>query len=146
MTSRLPFIQKRLELNLSKDGTDVVLYWVEIVGGALDPTGAIVSGTETLMSGTMKGFVHAEPAKSVVRQFAEIEAGDLIVDLGPSPDVTLLSGTGKVSLDSISSKGPRFQVGGELYVQKEIGDKLGKSWDVILRGQKLSRTLLLRKA
>jgi hypothetical protein len=55
-----------------------------------------------------------------------------------------LSGT--VTLDDIARQGARFEWGGDWYMQKEVGENLARSWDVIIGGQKLGRTLLLRRA
>lgn len=152
MLSRLPFIKARQKLHLSQAGnaSDVIVRWVEIIGGMLDaPTGALVSGVSCALSGTMRAHGLIEPATTVERRHAEIQTGDLILDVDSVPMVQLYAGqaaSGIQLLDTIAQWQPRFEFGGALYVQKEVGDELACTWDAIVKNQKLHRTILLRRA
>jgi hypothetical protein len=93
-----------------------------------------------------------EQAKSVLRQFQEILAGDLIVDLAPDAVVTLGPGQGQsgvVPLRSLALLGPRFELPanpGVLYAPATVGEKLGALWSVSVQGVPVSNTLLLRRS
>ncbi len=149
MLSRVSFIQDRIALNLAESGTTVVVLWSHITGGAYDPTtGGTIGGTRAPMSGTMPAFGLTEPPKSVVRQFAEIQMGDLILDCAVDPQVALFTGqmqSGTVPLADLKNKSPRFKFGDEIYAQKKIGNSLARSWDVIAGNVKLYQTLLLER-
>jgi hypothetical protein len=132
----LGWIMQECQLTLVENGTDVVVRWIATVGGTQDlTTGAIVGGTRSPQTETLKALVHTIPAASftTVRLFNEIEVGDMILDFGP--DVAL---EGREQLS--------FEVAGIRYVQKEVSDRLAKSWDVIIQGQKLLRPVLVKKA
>jgi hypothetical protein len=135
MRTNLPFILERMDLNLAESGTDVVLKWMATTGGTPDPvTGAVIGGSSTPQSETVKAFVHfVQPGTSAVKLFNEIELGDLIIDFGLN-----------VTLEGRKQLG--FEVAGLRYVQKDISEKLAASWDVIFQGQKLYRTVLCRRA
>jgi len=131
--TNLPFILSRMELKLAESGTAVALRWIEYSGGFADPaTGANISGVAMNMSGVLNGFIYDVLPKQIVRSFQEIEAGDLILEVLPDAPID-----GKIGL--------RFIVGGQQYVQKDVGSKLSTAWDAIVQGQKLFRVLLLRK-
>ncbi len=125
-------------MNLAESGTDVTLAWlVWPAGTAVDATtqSKVADDTHQPTPGTatIKAFVHTPDfAKPQVRQFNEIEAGDLILDVAPDADVD-----GKDALV--------FTVAGIEYVQKPISQRLARSWDVIFQGEKLMRGLLLRR-
>jgi len=135
MRSNLGFILNRVGMNLEESGSDVTLRWQTVAGGTVDPvTGATVGGTRTAQTQTVKGFVHfVQIAQSGQRIFNEFEVGDCIVDLDPA--VTLEGRDGLF-----------FEIDGQRWVPKQFSDKLGKSWDVVAKGQRLFRSALLRKA
>ena len=147
--TNLPFIKYRLTLRLAgtvdiAGGSDVLVTWVDTEGGTLDTvTGAVVGGVQTPASGVIRGLGIEEPARSVVRQFAEIQAGDLLLDVDAAGLVTCPDGS-TVALDELDA--PRFQWAGSWYVQKEVGEGLAASWNAVVAGEKLYRTLLLRRA
>lgn len=115
-------------------GTAITLRWVERSGGELDPTtGAMLGGTATSREATVRGFVHYVGATTSLRQFREVEVGDAIVDL--PPDATV---------DGLPEL--RVEIGGATWVPKDTGERLQRFWDAIEQGQRLTRTLLLRKA
>jgi hypothetical protein len=161
MPSNLAFIKHRLRLKLQgavdqTGGSDVFVYWTEVTGGSADPvTGAVVGGVETPVSGVLRAFGAEEPARTVLRQFSEIKAGDLILDIDPDglvnlfPQQVLADGhqlSGTITLDNIADKGVRFEWGGQVYDQAQVGEELARAWNVIIGNQRLGRTLLLRRA
>lgn len=151
MPGNLSFIRHRLQLHLKGQNTrasDVIVHWIETDGGTPDDvTRAMVGGVQTPASGVMRAFGYEEPARTVLRQFAEIKAGDLILDVDPDGVVELAPPqSGTVRLDDIARQGVRFEWGGRLYSQAQIGEELAEAWDVIVGNQKLFRTLLLRRA
>ncbi len=151
----LDFIKYRMDLRLrgtvnQTPADDVWVRWVEIEGGTLDPvTGALLSGVQTPASGVLRALGIEEPGRSVVRNFAEIKAGDLILETDAAGTVTLPDGTEPVGrttvcLDDIDT--PRFLWAGHWYVQKEVGEGLAAAWNEVIGNQRLMRTMLLRKA
>jgi len=125
----------RFLARLAKQGTDVTLTWVTLTGVTVDATTGARLGTPTSHSQIVKGFIHFPEiaATSGSVQFAEIEAGDCIVDLHPD---TVIEG-----LESLT-----FEINGEKWVQKKTGGKLAKTWDTVYENTRFCRTLLLRKA
>jgi len=142
------FQRHRMRRNLLLEGSPLTVIWCEESGGFVDePTGATISGTRTVLSGTLHGFVQEEPARSVVRQFGEIQTGDLIVDVLPDAEVSLFEGqtqSGTVALTALDE--PRFALHGRQYSQAKVGGELDALWDATLGGEKMERTLLLRRA
>ena len=128
----------------------LVVYFNVITGGELDAvTGAMLGGVETPVSGTMPAIGEEAQAISRLRQFQEIQAGDLIVDIPDPALVTLFDGqilSGVVPLPSLATQGVRFGWGGKLYVQKEVGEDLLAAWNTRVQGLKLSGTMLLRSS
>lgn len=115
-------------------GTAISLRWVDRSGGEIDPTtGARVGGTVTAREAIVRGFVHYVGATTSLRQFREIEVGDAIIDLPPD---TIVDGLPEL----------RVEIDGATWVPKDAGERLQRFWDAIEQGQRLSRTLLLRKA
>lgn len=134
MRSNLGFILDRVALNAQESGTEIVLHWQTLSGGTVDPvTGATVGATRTAESEPVKGFLHfVQIAQSGQRIFSEVEVGDCIVDL---PQAVTLEGR----------DGLTFEIDGAMWVPKQFADKLGRTWDVVAQGQRLFRSVLLRK-
>jgi hypothetical protein len=74
-----------------------------------------------------------EVGTSRVRQFNEVEVGDLILDF-----------PGDASIDGLRDL--VFVVNGKSYVVKQIGEKLAQFWDVTVQGRQFFRTVLVRVA
>ena len=155
MPSNLSFVKHRVQLHLKGsvgeiNGSDVVVYWNESSGGQLDPvTSAMVGGTVTPLSGVLRAFGYEEPARTALRQFSEIQAGDLILEVDPNGTVELFPDqpvSGVTTLDSIATKGIRFEWCGKQYVQAAIGEQLSQSWNVTVQNQSIYRSLLVRLA
>lgn len=147
MRTRFGFCQVRAALALHGAGSGantIEVRWVEVTGGTVDPgTGGRIGGTRTAKSGTLRALAFQEPPSTVVRNYAEVEAGDLILDTDAAGTVTLPDAT-TTTLDAIAALGPVFVYGGRSYSQKKVGAGLSAAWDVASNGQKLFRTLLLR--
>lgn len=122
---------------LNARGADVTLRWQTVVSGTLDPTtGAQVGGIVLEHSGTVKAFLHTvSPATSELRMHEEVEIGDVLLDFAPDVDLS-----GKEAL--------RFDIGGDLYVQKRVGGPASRHFDVLSTpgGGATFRTVLARKA
>lgn len=135
MRSNVAFILDRMPLNLAESGTDILIQWDVITGGTFDPVlQTTTGGTKSVQSQTVKGFVHyVNLAESGSKMWNEFQQGDCIIDL--APDVVT---DGKLNL--------RFTIDGQRWVQKNLGDKTPVTWNALAQGQRLYRSLLLRKA
>ncbi len=170
--------QRRMEIAAKRLGSTVTLKWTEWPDGkpAVDPTtGAAIETVDqqpVQKTSTANCFVHfIAPGQHVVRQHAEIETGDVILDALPQLKRITDAGTTELVVDSVvtvyalnaanreaseaataddvtldSLEELSFDVDGVRYVQKQVGERLAKSWDAIVAGFKFSRPLLLRKA
>jgi hypothetical protein len=127
---------------LHQNGTPILLQWNAVPAGAVpDPVDGSVAGLVP-QSKTLPAFVHQvqEAGRSSVRQFNEVEVGDLILDF-----------PGDAALPEVGSQRSEvrdlvFVVNGKPYVAKQIGEKLAQSWDVTVQGKQLFRTVLVRVA
>lgn len=149
MRSRISQAVYRARLALFGAGSianTVEVRWTEVSGGVVDPgTGARVGGVRTTRSGTLRALSLQEPPITTIRQYAEVQAGDLLLDTDPDGTVTLSDET-TTTLDAIAAHEPMFLYAGRGYVQKKVGGHLAAAWDAMTNGQKLFRTLLLRPA
>jgi hypothetical protein len=152
MRTRVPFIANRIAVGIGgTSGSDVTVLWVNVAGVVTTDagTGALVGGTQTPMSGTMRCFGLEEAGQSVVRTFQEIQVGDLILDVVPQVTVSIFPGqiqSGVVALDSLAEDGLRFLWRNRMYAQRKVGDGLAAAWEAVMGNVALHRTLLLRKA
>jgi len=123
-------IQNEIDRELAQNGTQVVLTW-DVYAQAPDPvTGD--RGTPTPGTLASPAFVHyVAPAVSSVRQFNEVQVGDVILDFASDVDLA-----GKENV--------RFNVKGKLYVARKLSNELGAAWDVMVGGVQLFRTVLVR--
>lgn len=113
--------------------TPVKVIWTERTGGTADAAyGVVTGGTTEEVSEEQHMLVHwPDHARSEVRQFTEIAAGDCIVDLADA-DVEFDGRTGL-----------QFEIMGRRYRPKPASDRLLKAWDVVVGSVKLTRTMLL---
>ncbi|MGN6556225.1 MAG: hypothetical protein ACTHLW_21145 [Verrucomicrobiota bacterium] len=134
MRSNLDFIESRISENLEESGTDIVLKWQKFSGATTTDINGSKLGTSEEVTETLKGFVHfVQIATSQVRQFNEVQVGDCIVDFA-----------GDVALDGKDSM--RFFIAGEQWEVKQLSAKLGQTWDAVVQGRRLMRSVLLRKS
>jgi hypothetical protein len=115
--------------------TDIVLTWDEWPSNSTpDAVDGSRTGIPTAGTVTLSGLVHyVQPGMSQVRQFNEVEVGDVIVDFAADAAID-----GKENL--------AFNILGQCYVAKQVSEKLASSWDVAVGNEKIFRTVLLRKA
>lgn len=134
MMTRIPFLMKRAELARSGLGSTVTIHWVSWAGGTVDPvTGANKGGVKSSGTLVVKALVHSIAAKSELKQFAEMKNSDVMVDFDAD-----------VALDG--KQGLEFVIDGQRYTQKKLSDQVVKMFDVLVRDQKLHRTMVLELA
>jgi hypothetical protein len=133
MARRHARLAKRKMLNAG----DVLLRWRERTGVPVDYDRHLACSAETMQiedkSDTVQAFIHYVDIHTTgYTRFAQVQAGDVILDF--PADVVI---DGKEDL--------RFEIGGEIYVQKNGGNELAKSWDVRCGGVPVVRTVLVTK-
>lgn len=122
-----------MALGVQRHGTAVTLHWRTVSGATRDPvTDGLVGGTAMEESESVMALVYYVPATTVVRQFQEIAAGDVILDF--KPEVVL---EGRPEL--------WFEFDGAEWEQKEVGDELRKIWDAVAGGGKMMQTVAVRR-
>ncbi len=153
MRSKQEFIQERRGTNLG-DGTDVLVEWNEWPAGSavrdgvtneLAPSGGDSGGGVTAplaRRAVVSALVHfPEPTVNAeIRQFNEVEAGNMILDLDPS---TPLDGRDGLTFTLLQEDGT--PVDGIKWVPKPTSDRLARVWGTMMHGKQVWRTVLLRK-
>lgn len=116
---------------LHAHGTPVTMRWQEGIGSPDPVTGAWAEmGPE--QSQVIRALVHTvAPGAHAVRLYAEVETGDILIDIDPAIPV--------------DKPGTTFEVDGIKYVQKPVGNELAGAMDVVVNGIRTFRTLLLRR-
>ena len=122
-----------IQRELAENGTEIVLQWNAVPPGVTpDPVDGSVSGLiqQTM---TLPAFVHQVQATgaSSVRQFNEVETGNIILDFAED-----------IAIDGLSDL--VFLINGKAYVAKEIGERLAQSWDMTVGSQRLFRSVLVK--
>jgi hypothetical protein len=133
----------------SGPGCDITVHWRECAGGSVDAgTGAVVGGETTPRRGTLRALAHEEPARGVLRQYAEITAGDLILDILPDAVVQVTANGVKeeILFDTVAAFQPTFEWQGRFYQAKETGKVPQCNLDAVVGGRVVIRTLVLRRA
>lgn len=138
MRSRSNFIHHRTALALSALGGNVApvrITWQEWPPeSTVDPVDGSHSGTPVERSETVRALVHyVQPASAALRQFAEVQVGDAVVDF-------------QSTLDLSGREAVRFQIADQGWVQAKTGQALAESWDTLVGGRRQVRSLLLRQA
>ena len=83
-------------------------------------------------SGQWEALVHyVDPTKSTVRNFSEIQSGDVIVELIDDTELPAAVVT--------------FDIGGVKFAQKDVGAELAEYYDLVIGGQRIFRTLVLAR-
>jgi hypothetical protein len=118
----------------SKVGGDVILRWRARTGeGTFDP---ILDGSNpdfawAERNETLKAMIHYVDIHTTgYTRFSEVKTGDVILEFDAGVDID-------------SKEGLEFDIGGVLYVQKNAGKELAKSWDVRISGVPINRTVLV---
>ncbi len=170
--------QKKAKLRSKKDGTTIVLKYTEWPNGKPDPdptTGAWLTGSDTTKIGvthsaSVRAFVHfIEPITSGYRKFAEITAGDAIVDFPLSliritevGDTAFTVGqiVDEVAFGAANRAVTNSALGDDVdpqadlenvsmvfanhtWVQKEVGEELARNWDTLYSGININRAMLM---
>jgi len=134
-------IQAEIARELHQNGSPIVLQWNVVAAGVTpDPVdGTVPASALTPQTATHHAFVHqiAMAGRSQVKQFNEVEEGDLILDF--AADVVI---DGLRDLVFMVKSGPGGQ--SKAYVAKEISEKLAQSWDATIRDRQLMRSVLVR--
>ena len=131
---------------LHQNGTPILLQWNAVPAGAVpDPVDGTVAGLVP-QTKTLPAFVHQvqDAGSSSVRQFNEVEVGDLILDF--PGDAAIDPPSLAASSGAASARDLVFVVNGKPYLAKQIGEKLAQTWDVTVQGKQLFRTVLVRVA
>jgi hypothetical protein len=131
-------IQRKTQRLLKKGALNsgpVILRWRERSGSAptFDPQLQVskAGSTYTEKTETLKAFIHYVNIHTTgYTRHAEIKIGDVILDF-----------LGDANLDG--REGLEFEIGGNLYVQKNGGKDLAESWDVRCNGIAITRTVLV---
>jgi hypothetical protein len=82
-----------------------------------------------------------------VKQFNEVEEGDLILDFAADVAIdlpSLAASSGAASARDLVFVVPLPGGQSKAYVAKEISEKLGQSWDVTVQDRQLMRSVLVR--
>lgn len=101
------------------NASDVVLHWRERTFPAGYDPGDESSGTPTAVakSLTFRAMVHhVDHRNSAYQRFMELETGAVLLDY--LEDLTVEE-----------KEDPRFEIGGEFYVQKSVGKQLLEMWN-----------------
>ena len=93
---------------------------------------SLIGGTRTAQTRDTRALVHFIGAKTSVMQFAAVEVGDCIADFAPDE-----------VLDGLRDL--EFVINGETWEQKDVGEVLAKIWDAVVGGQRVLRSVLLKK-
>ena len=110
-------ILKRQGLARKGAGTPVTLRWSQWTAGfSTDPVSGRRVGTATPQSEVVNAFVHFVGGSAVIRQNAE------------------------------GRDGLTYEIAGVKYGEKKVNGVLTATWDAMVQGQKLGRTLLLQLA
>jgi hypothetical protein len=130
----LGYILARSRQALEEAGTPVTLRWREFQGEVnLDPVTGAKLGTSVERTETVKAHLYFVGATSVVRQHAEVEVGDCIADFDAA-----MAWEGRDGLV--------FEINGERWVPKKVSELLASTWDAVVAGKRLHRTVLLQKS
>ena len=133
---------------LHQNGTPILLQWNAVIQGATpDPVdGSLPAAAQVAQAKTLPAFVHQvqDAGRSSVRQFNEVEVGDLILDF--PGDAAIDPPSLAASSGAASARDLVFVVNGKPYVAKQIGEKLAQTWDVTVQGKQMFRTVLVRVA
>lgn len=127
------FIGELIEKKLLNAGPIVMKYVTRTLPVNYDANDESTYPVETPHADTLGGFIHIVSARTTQRQFTEIKTGDAIVTFEATVD---FSGKEQIT----------FEFNGDTWVQQAAGKEVSQYWDLVLGGNLISQTLLLRKA
>lgn len=126
-------LHRKLHQQGAMNSEPVVLRWSELVypEGHNPHLETSPQPAATERSLPLTAFVHyVQIATTGYSRYTQVRQGDVILDF-----------PGDVALDNKPHL--QFEIGGALYIQKDGGDELAKSWDVRCNGQTITRTVLV---
>jgi hypothetical protein len=127
----------------------IVIHYKDVPAPASDFDPNVESSYPALEEKTVriKALVHFVTARTVQRQFAEIQAGDAIVTCEGALYVVDENGneTGD-TIDLKTMQKTRFELNAVFYVQAAVGKDLAAYWSTFIGGNMLSQTFLLRRS
>ncbi|HEY1171047.1 MAG TPA: hypothetical protein VGH19_06710 [Verrucomicrobiae bacterium] len=130
--SRIGFIQARQPMHVEQKGVEIVVTWTDNTGLSYNPGTGGYTGEGAPKRANVKGLVHFVTARSVLRQFEEIQGGDIILDTW-----------GKLACEGHQEI--KLTIDGEIWVMKELSNKAAAMWDTLRGDGKGYRTYLLRR-
>lgn len=133
-----------------QNGTEVTITWNGLSAGAtVSPVdGSLLTGSLVPQSVCTRAFYHSVAVGSLgVRRFNAVEEGDVILDFPVFPDGAVgdcgvAAAVTWATLDT--ARDVLFWIEGKAYRQKSVDDRLAQSWDIVVQGRKLWRTVLLK--
>ncbi len=139
MYSEIENLADRFDENFEESGTDILLKWNTWPSTVtLDPVTEEKSAPAVPMTECIKAFLYFVSATSTIRQNAEVETGDCIVDFPACVD---LSNREDMVVVITPRGGPPSE-----WVTKPMSGKLQQAWTEMQGGIRLYNTILLRKA
>lgn len=127
------FLGELIERKLLNAGPIVMKFVTRVIPDNYDPNDEETYPLETPGSLELGGLIHIVSARTTERQFTEIKTGDAIVTFEATVD---FSGKERIT----------FEFNGDTWVQQAVGKELSQYWDLVLGGNPISQTLLLRKS
>jgi hypothetical protein len=139
------FLATLIEKKLLNAGTLVIRYIEQTLPDNFNPNKEADYPTTTPKSVTVGALIYEVSARTTLRQYSEIQAGDLIVTFEAEPIESGPDGQDNpVDIDALTNA--RFEWMGMLYVQQAVGKELASFWEDHLGGQPVAKTILLRRS
>lgn len=127
----------------------IVIHYKDVPAPDSDFDPNVESSYPTLEEKTVriKALVHFVTARTVQRQFAEIQAGDAILTCeGVLYEIDEEGNETEKIIDLNAIQKTRFNLNGVFYVQAAVGKDLAAYWSTFIGGNMLSQTFLLRRS
>ena len=129
--SRLAFTKRRLAQLFAREGTDIILHWLDTDGLTQDPVSQTWPEDTPTETATIRGLIHATESAAAHVDHLILEKGGLVVDV--PADAAL---EGKTGLE--------FEIQGQRFVQAKDSRALPTRWTTTTQGEQLIRTVLLQ--
>jgi hypothetical protein len=132
--------------NQQANSTMITVHYVDKVTPANTPgfdanDEATYPVAPTQKTAQVGALVHYVSARTNLRQFTEIQAGDAIVTFEAAPVDVNNQPVDFAQMDEII-----FEMDGKRWVQMAVGKGLAQYWDAVLGGYPISQTIVLRLA
>lgn len=113
--------------------TEITARWTSTTGSTTDPiTGSSIGGTTVQSIHKFRAFTYEVSGSLVTRTFADIQMGDMMIDISQD-DYDIFA----------SQKDVVFTIHGKEWVQKVVGDALNGIWNASINGVSALITILL---